>query len=173
MIFLLLLTYDLDATIVLVHKLITRTLHYFWGLLSIQFLLPWLPSRIDQVPLSDYLGCYMLWIKATTWFFLTMAIGDKNIFHHKSYKQEVLIWRWLFWRSTVFKFVKQFAIWFLPYFFSMSGYIWKPFRICLMIQLWFACCDIILQKSSDALDRKWSSFSVQLAIKRNYENIEP
>ena len=29
---------------------------------------------------------------------LTMVIGDKNIFDHKSYEQDVLIWPWLFLR---------------------------------------------------------------------------
>ena len=54
------IVYYLHVIILIVHKLITRALYYFGDLLSIQFLLPWLPSRIDQVPLSNYLGCYRL-----------------------------------------------------------------------------------------------------------------
>ena len=52
--------YYLDAIILFVHKLITTGLYDFGDLLSIQFLLPWIPSRIDQVPLSDYpdVTCY-------------------------------------------------------------------------------------------------------------------
>ena len=44
------------------------------------------------------LGPQQNWSDSTCLLF-KMVISDKNIFHHKSYKQEVLIWSWLFWRQ--------------------------------------------------------------------------
>ena len=69
------LSYYLDVIIVEAHQLTTSALYCLGDLLSIQFLKLWPPNVL----------CYekKLQYKKNS----TMVIGNKNIFHQKSYKQ--------------------------------------------------------------------------------------
>ena len=101
---------------------------------------------------------------------LAMSISDKNTFHCKCYKQEVLIWPWIFWKKKflVLEGVRNNFC----QIFSTTRYQWKPFRVCLLMQFNLLLAVRTINNSLK-LWIKYSNFSGHLALRNSSENIEP
>ena len=129
---------------------------------SIQFFQSWLPRKIDQISLSYSLQkdviCYEQNERCKNKFFsiIFLVINDKNIFHHKSYKQEVVIDRDYFEDNSCL--VLEGVLYNFCHIFLVRLDIFENFLAS--VQQCKFDFPLVIASSSEALDRKCSSFSV-------------